>query len=113
MSVLLKQYNKSLVILLELAFTAVVLVMIIDDASDSVSDLIDIFSLTEPVREIYKALFKGALICIISTLAGDMAKESGNILIGDVIELGGRIMLLVISIPFIESVIKTAISFAK
>ena len=49
---------------------------------------------------------------MLTRLASDLCKENGNTLMGDIVELGGRIMLTVLALPFIEKVTETALSFA-
>ena len=87
--------------------------LIMNDAADGVRRLTDLFTLSTSQSKIIVCLLKGAVICIVTKLACDVSYESGNIIVGDIIELAGRIILLVISLPFIESVVKTAVAFAS
>lgn len=112
-NVLLRQYNKSFVIFAELIFLGAVVSLIMNDAADGVRRLTDLFTLSTSQSKIIVCLLKGAVICIVTKLACDVSYESGNIIVGDIIELAGRIILLVISLPFIESVVKTAVAFAS
>lgn len=112
-NVLLRQYNKSFVIFAELIFVGAVVSLIMNDAADGVRRLTDLFTLSTSQSKIIVCLLKGAVICIVTKLACDVSYESGNIIVGDLIELAGRIILLVISLPFIESVVKTAVAFAS
>lgn len=112
-NVLLRQYNKSFVIFAELIFVGAVVSLIMNDAADGVRSMTDLFTLSTSQSKIIVCLLKGAVICIVTKLACDVSYESGNIIVGDIIELAGRIILLVISLPFIESVVKTAVAFAS
>lgn len=112
-NVLLRQYNKSFVIFAELIFVGAVVSLIMNDAADGVRRMTDLFTLSTSQSKIIVCLLKGAVICIVTKLACDVSYESGNIIVGDIIELAGRIILLVISLPFIESVVKTAVAFAS
>lgn len=112
-NVLLRQYNKSFVIFAELIFLGAVVSLIMNDAADAVRRMTDLFTLSTSQSKIIVCLLKGAVICIVTKLACDVSYESGNIIVGDIIELAGRIILLVISLPFIESVVKTAVAFAS
>ena len=56
-------------------------------------------------------LFKGAGVTVLTRLACDVCRENGNSLMADVVELGGRIMLIVLVMPFIEKVTDMAVSF--
>ncbi len=109
----LRQYNKGFVIFTELVFVSVVVSFVLGDAVKDIKGLVDLYELSVSQSKIILCLIKGALICVITKLSCDVSYESGNMLVGDIIELAGRILLLIISLPFIESVIKTAISFAS
>lgn len=109
----LRQYNKSFVIFTELIFVAAVMTYILSDALSGLKSLTDLFTLNSSENKILLCLIKGSVICVLTKLACDISYESGNVIVGDIIELSGRIILLVISLPFIESVVKTAISFAS
>lgn len=113
LSVILKQYQPSFVIILELAFAVIVILIIYDEASQSIKSILEIFNSDGTSEKIFSCLLKGALVCIATKLACDVSKENGNLLIADIIEISGRIMLLIISFPFIESIINTALSFAS
>lgn len=62
---------------------------------------------------IIKSLIKASLITIASKLGCDICKESGNILVGDVIGLGGKLMIFVISVPYIITIINISAEFLK
>lgn len=113
LNTLLRQYNKGFVIFIELAFVCIVVSLIISDVKKDVGGLLDMFTKNAAEKKIIICLVKGAIICILTKLGCDISYESGNILVGDIIELSGRILLIIISLPFMESIIKTAISFAS
>ncbi len=110
---LLRQYNKSFVIFVELIFVGAVVALVIDDAVDDIRRLTELFTLSTSQNKIIVCLLKGAVTCIVTKLACDVSYESGNTIVGDIIELAGRIILLIISLPFIESVVKTAVAFTS
>lgn len=109
----LKPWNKSYIIIIELAFALLVFGAVFTDTVSILKSLKDLFEGVSSADKLIACLIKGALICVITRICCDIAKESGNKVISDVIELSGRIMLLIISLPFIESVVKAAISFVK
>lgn len=109
----LRPFNKSYIILIELAFALMVFGTAISDGFSLFKSLKELFSGVSSAGKLITCLIKGALICIITRLCCDVAKESGNTVVSDAIELCGRITLLLISMPFIESVVKAAISFVK
>ncbi len=108
----LKQYSKSFVIFTDILFTVAVAASVIGDITSSIESFIGELSINSVTNKLFLCLFKGAVICVITKFACDISRESGNTVISDVIEFFSRVMLLTISIPFIESIVKTAISFA-
>lgn len=81
-----------------------------------VGELDVFFSFVESMGASYsiiKSMLKAALITIGTKLGCDVCKESGNNLMGDIIELGGKLMIFVISVPYIISIIKISAAFLK
>jgi len=62
---------------------------------------------------IIKALLKASLITIGTKMGCDICKECGNYLIGDIIELGGKLMIFIVSMPYIVEIIKITAAFLK
>ncbi len=109
----LKQYSRSFVIFTDILFSVVVASFILGDAASTIESFISELQISGVTNKLFLCLFKGAVICVITKFACDISRESGNAVISDVIEFFSRVMLLTISMPFIESIVKTAISFAK
>ena len=110
-SVLLRDWLKEAVLPLQLTFAVIVLSVILKSVRDVTDGLWEYMGESEIGSSVFTALFKGALICTVAKLASDAAKDSGNGLIADIIDLTGRIMLITIGFPFVENVIETAVSF--
>ena len=113
LSSLLRQYNKSFVIFIETAFVGIAFSFIISDVIKGFRGLIDLYSYDAAQNKVIKCLIKGAVICVLTKISCDVCYESGNVMVGDIVELSGRVLLIIISLPFLESVVKTAISFAS
>ena len=112
LNIFLRQTQNTFVILINISYILLVVLMIMDSAADLISDISDLFSNTSSLSKIFECLYKGALICILTKISSDVCKESGNTVVSDIIDISGRIMLLIIAYPFIVSVIKTASAFA-
>lgn len=112
LNIFLRQTQNTFVILINISYILLVVLMIMDSAADLISDISDLFSNTSSLSKIFECLYKGALICILTKISSDVCKESGNTVVSDIIDISGRIMLLIIAYPFIVSVIKTAAAFA-
>ena len=113
LSVLLYQYNKSLVLPLQLCFGAFALLIVFNEVKDNVSEIIKIIDFDEKANKIFSCLFKGAMICVLTNLTSDISKDSGNNFVATVVEFSGRVMLLIVALPFFISVIKTVLGFVK
>lgn len=111
LSAVLKSYFKEAVLPLELAFAVVALALVGEKAKEVVGELWSSLGDSEIGSAVISALIKGALICIFTKLSCDIAKDSGNTLVSDIIDLTGRIMLIALCFPFLESVIETATAF--
>lgn len=112
LTVILKKHCRELVPFFEFAVVIVALIIIADADIVRKNGLERIFSLYSQGSEIFTVLFKGAAVTVLTKLASDVCRESGNGLMGDIVELGGRIMLILLSVPFIEKVAEIALSFA-
>ncbi len=99
------------IVILNVVFVIAVIFLIFDSAVESLKSISDLLSVSSSTGKIFSSLLKAGTVCILTKLASDIAKESGNATVSDMIDFGGRIMLLIISLPFIESIIKTATAF--
>ena len=112
LTVILKKHCRELVLFFEIAVVIAAVFIIADSDAVRSKGIEKIFSLYSQGNEIFSALFKGAAVAVMTRLACDVCRESGNSLMGDIVELGGRIMLIVLALPFIETVAEIALSFA-
>lgn len=112
-SVFLKKHNKELIPFFEIAVMTVGIFLIKDSLVSQRSVIDDLFKLYPQGEEMFYCLFKASAVTIITKLTSETCRESGNSLIGDIVELGGRVMLVVLSMPFIVQVAKTAMSFIR
>lgn len=111
--VFLRQYQSSFIIVLNIAFSIIVMIFVLDHSLQSFESIADLFSVNSLTSKIFICLYKAAFICILSKIACDICKESGGKVIADIIEISSKIMLLIMVIPYIESIIKTATAFVK
>ena len=111
MTVILKGWLKEAVLPLQISFAVLTLVVVFDSVRDITDGLWEYIGESEIGSAVFPVLLKGAVICTVAKLASDIAKDSGNGLVSDIIDLTGRIMLLSLGFPFVENVIKAAASF--
>lgn len=112
LNVILRQMQSTFVLIINISYIVLVAFLIFDSAADVINDISDIFGNMSAMSKIFQCLYKGALICILTKISSDVCKESGNTVVSDIIDISGRIMLLIITYPFIVSVIKIATAFA-
>ena len=111
LSVVIRKYCRELLPLFEIALVAGVFFIVADAEVIKKSGIEKIFTAYSGTGEIFSAILKGAAVTVLSRLAGDVCRESGNSLMADSVELGGRIMLILLAMPFVEKVADIAISF--
>lgn len=110
-TVILRKHCRELVPFFEIAVLIAALFMLADLQTQGESSIGRLFSLYSEGSEVFQAIFKAATVTVLSRLASDMCRESGNGLMGDIVELAGRMMLVVLAVPFIERVTEIALSF--
>lgn len=113
LAVLVKKYNKELLPFFEISAVIVAILIIKSYTENQAGALKSLFSLYSQGSELYSCLFKGAAITVLSKLASEVCRESGNPLMAEIIELGGRIMLIALSLPYVTQVAETALSFVE
>lgn len=112
-NIFLKKQMGEFVLPVEIIFLSLASYVLIEYFRDTYSVLSEIMQETEYGDEILVSAIKAAGICLITKFSSDICSESGNRLIADVIEFAGRIMLTAIAVPYIESIIRTALAFIK
>ena len=112
-NLILRQHQKVFVLPINIVYIVAVLLLLFDSFSDNLRDIVDLFSVSGVLDKVIACLFKSAAICILTKFSVDLCKESGNTVVSDMIDLGGRIIMLSLALPFIKSIIKTASAFVK
>lgn len=110
-TVILRKHCRELVPFFEIAVLIAALFMLADLQTQGESSIGRLFLLYSEGSEVFQAIFKAATVTVLSRLASDMCRESGNGLMGDIVELAGRMMLVMLAVPFIERVTEIALSF--
>ncbi len=111
-STVLKSSMKELLFLFQLSFAIILLIYIFSEVGSTFTQFKDTIETLGVDNEIILVLIKGAFISVITKISCDICRDSGNLLIEDIIELGGRFMIFAISLPYIVKIINTAVSFA-
>ncbi len=113
LNIFLKKQLSEFILPIEIVFLALATALVSDALRENFTFLTEIVSQTDYGEEVLSSAVKGAGICLITKFSSDVCNENGNRLISDVIEFTGRIMLLVIAMPYIEAIVKTAFAFVE
>lgn len=109
----LKKYSRELVIFFELAVAVIAVITVKDSVFSLLDDFVGVFSSYSVGSEVFSTVFKASAVAVMSKLGSDVCRESGNGLMGDIVELGGRVMLIILAFPFIEGATEIALAFIK
>ena len=108
---ILRDISRAFVLFINICYVVIVSLNLLEYISDFADNIKELFLLNSSSEYMFKCLFKGALICILTKLSSDICKESGNTVVSDIVDISGRVMLLFLAFPFIESIVKTAAAF--
>lgn len=105
--VVINQYKPEYTMLAAIATGIVILLLLVPDIyliTDYLNEIVQV----EKIDLSYgKTVVKALGICIITQLASDTCRDCGQSSIASKIELGGKVSVLVISIPIFVSLIET------
>lgn len=105
-SVILKQYKPEFGMYVSLAAGCVILVAIVSQIKpviDTITELTDAVNIA-PVY--LSALLKALAICYITGIACDTCRDSGETAIAAKIEMGGRLAIVLVSLPLFKSLVE-------
>lgn len=111
-SVLLKKYSEEFVLPFRLFFACVLIIFILKEGSDYINSFKSMIEGFYNEVQIVSGIVKASFIAVITKLTCDVCKETGNALIQDIVEIGGRIMIFVITLPYISDILNVVLSFA-
>ena len=111
LNIILKDTHKTFALFINICFAIIVALFLLDYTAEFIDKIKDLFSVNSSSGKMFNCLFKGALICVLTKISADICKESGNTVISDIVDIAGRVVLLLIALPFVESIVKTATAF--
>ena len=97
--------------LFQLGFSLIVVLFILDDSSDMIVRFIDVVDSISADNEMLSVLLRAGLVSVLGKLGADVCKESGNHLLESIIELAVKLMIFVMSMPYILKIINIAIEY--
>ena len=99
---LLKQFKPEFAVISEFLSLAVIIFMLGDEIRDAVKVFSDFFGQTGIRTEYIAVLIKVSGIAIITQLASDMCKDSGEAALSSKVEFAGKILITAAGIPIIK-----------
>ena len=108
--IILKQYKPEFTVYVSLIAGAIILFMVMDKLSGVVSILTSLTEKTGAGSTFLKILLKITGIAILTEFAVSICKDSGEAAIASKIDLGGKIIIISISIPIITALLELIIN---
>ena len=106
---LLKQYKPEFVIYVSLAVGSIILFLVMDKLSGIISLLKSLSTKASINQEFLIILIKITGIAFLTEFATSICKDSGETAIANKIDLGGKVLIIAISIPIISTLLETVI----
>lgn len=108
LALILGQYRPEFRMLVTAAVTLLLMAMVLEQLSPVLEQLRSTMELTGLTGDYAAVLFKAVGICLLTQLAGDVCRDSGESSIASKIELAGRTAILLTAMPLIQEVLAWA-----
>ena len=108
LALILGQYRPEFGMLVTAAVTLLLMAMVLEQLSPVLEQLRSTMELTGLTGDYAAILFKAVGICLLTQLAGDVCRDSGESSIASKIELAGRAAILLTAMPLIQEVLAWA-----
>ena len=108
--IILKQYKPEFAIYVSIVAGIIILVMLIDKLASIVNLLSNLTNKTGAGSTFLKILLKITGIAILTEFAVSICKDSGETAIASKIDLGGKIIIISISIPIITALLELIVN---
>lgn len=105
--IILKQYRPEFVIYVSLIAGALILLLVIDKIGSIIELLTTLSNKTAINNEFLTLLIKITGIAFLTEFAVSICKDSGEAAIANKVDIGGKIIIISMSIPIISSLLET------
>ena len=109
MYVLIKQLKPEYAPLTAIGAACIILVAITDSLLDATGSLEEMLVLSGLEKQNVSLLIKALGICVVTQFASDICRENSASSIATAVELAGRLGMLMLALPMIETVARIAI----
>lgn len=107
--IILKQYKPEFAIYVSMIAGIIILFLVIDKLAGVINLLTNLSNKANMNTQFLGVILKITGIAILIEYATSISKDSGETAVANKIELGGRIVIIAISIPIISSLLETII----
>ena len=107
--IILKQYRPEFVIYVSIIAGVIILILIMDKVSAIIDLLTSLSNKTVINNEFLVLLIKITRIAFLTEFSVSICKDSGETAIANKIDIGGKVLIISMSIPIIASLLETII----
>lgn len=107
--IIIKQYRPEFSVYISLIAGALILILILDKMSGIINLLTNLANKTSINKDFIFLLIKITGIAFLTEFAVSICKDAGESAIATKIDMGGKVMIIAISIPIISSLLETII----
>lgn len=107
--IILKQYRPEFAIYISIIAGAIILLMLTDQIKAIISLINDIINKTSINTQFIKILLKITGIAILTEFAVSICNDSGESAIASKIDVGGKVLIVSISIPIVQALMETVL----
>jgi len=107
--IILKQYRPEFVIYVSIIAGVIILILIMDEVSAIIDLLTSLSNKTVINNEFLVLLIKITGIAFLTEFSVSICKDSGETAIANKIDIGGKVLIISMSIPIIASLLETII----
>ena len=105
--IIIKQYRPEFTIYVSIAAGIIILLLIADKLTAIINLLTSLANRTSINNEFLTLLIKITGIAILTEFASSMCKDSGETAIASKVDIGGKVIIIALSIPIISSLLET------
>jgi len=110
LAVLLRQHRPEFALFVSLAAGVVILLMTCTSIVPVVEQIRGMLNLSSMPAEYAGVLFKALGVCLLTQIACDTCKDAGESAIAAKVEMAGRVLVLLISLPLFQQVLSIVYS---
>ncbi len=105
----IKKYAPEYAMLTAVVSGSVILILLLVSFSGVIDDIESIFAQAKLDDGILKTVLKGLGVCYLTNFATDVCRDFGQTSLGSKVELAGKVTVVLLTLPLIKMIIKTAV----